>query len=49
MHCYICDHEDETIGYDRRTGEFGTCKVCAAVIEDCISSYDNRDEYEDYE
>jgi hypothetical protein len=44
MHCPICDREDETISFDKKTGKFTDCQVCQAVIDDCLEEFEEPDE-----
>lgn len=40
MHCPICDREDDSIAYDKKTGTFGDCRVCQAVIDECLDEFE---------
>lgn len=44
MRCAICNSEDDTIQFDRKTHTFSDCRTCQAVIFDTLTSYDGDDE-----
>lgn len=44
MHCPICDREDDSITFDRKTGTFTDCLVCQAVIAETLEEFEDPDE-----
>lgn len=46
MHCAICDRDDDTITYNKATGEFSDCSVCQSAIDECLESYDEEEDDE---
>lgn len=44
VHCHICDKEDDSIPYDKLTGEFGPCGECQYAIDDCLAEFDIEEE-----
>lgn len=48
LHCQICDKEDNSISYDRVTGEFTPCLECQEAIQECLAEFDNLEEEPPY-
>lgn len=44
MKCYICDREDDLIGFDYATESYNPCSTCLAVIADCLGDFEEDEE-----
>lgn len=44
MKCPICDREDPLISFNKKTGQFGDCTVCQAVIQETLDDFEKEDD-----